>query len=351
MLISEQFLNDGASAANGYTRRQVELLGLAYPPPKGWRRSVIGQHIADDVADEFLQLAGSARKKPAAATNWAGAADPTDIYLYILSLEGGHFYVGLTSDLKRRFEQHSSGGGAQWTSLHKPIKLLHSINTGTRNTQQAEAMENEATVTLMETHGIDRVRGGHYSNIDSKAFEPLLRSRGEWERIRKAQLARIPVDTESSWSDALDEFLRLALAYYDADAPDDAADAAFASLYRLTRYNYWRESFDACLSWAFWNKKGVLPVLLSFKLKRPVSSRLPTPYDVLATALNRGQNGRRPHRRLFLLAWRAYQPPTSDKQAESVERYMRYLESGEEFDTKYDDFVSVLLPETRTLIR
>ncbi|WP_148270076.1 hypothetical protein [Burkholderia gladioli] len=139
--------------------------------------------------------------------------------------------------------------------------------------------------------------------------------------------------------------------YYDAGASGDLRDGVFGAAYRLTRYRFWRDEFAPGLAWDFWNPKGVLPVLLSFKYQRPVSSASPSSYDVLAAALNRGRGGNHPLRRLFLLTWKAYQPPTTEKQAATVERFMEYLAKDEEYDRRYDDFVSVLLPETRNLLR
>lgn len=91
--------------------------------------------------------------------------------------------------------------------------------------------------------------------------------------------------------------------------------------------------------------------MLSFKHARTVGSKLPSAYDVLAAALNRGKNGKHPLRRLFLLGWRSFQPPTTDKQAETVIRFMSYLDEGTEFDRQYDAFVSILFPEMRALLQ
>jgi len=48
-------------------------------------------------------------------------------YLYLLELEHGMYYLGTTTNVKRRFEQHKRGsnyGGAKWTSLHKPKSIV-----------------------------------------------------------------------------------------------------------------------------------------------------------------------------------------------------------------------------------
>ncbi|MBU0647928.1 GIY-YIG nuclease family protein [Patescibacteria group bacterium] len=45
-------------------------------------------------------------------------------YLYILKLSNGDLYKGITSDLKRRFYEHSNGS-VKSTKNYKPIKLIH----------------------------------------------------------------------------------------------------------------------------------------------------------------------------------------------------------------------------------
>lgn len=358
MEVSSEFLAAGARAAGGYTRQQLQLLGLNWPPPKGWKKLVMGLVIPDESAEEFLRLSGSGSRSGKAKDadflppNWCGTAEPVDIYLYVLALEGDRFYVGLTTDIDRRFAQHSSAEGAEWTKRHRPVRIVHCVNTGTRDGRQAESMEDEATITLMMTHGIENVRGGHYSQVQQNEMELVLRAHGAWDRIKQAQHRRIGIEPDHSWSNALDSFLERALGYYDSRSRSDAQrDQVFAACYALTRYRYWQDGYSPGLNWAFWNPKGVLPVILSFKLGRPVASDLSYTYEVLAAAMCRGRGGKHPLRRIFLLAWQAFQPATTEKQAVAVERYMQYLNALEEPDTQYDDFISVLFPEMRHLLR
>ena len=102
---------------------------------------------------------------------------------------------------------------------------------------------------------------------------------------------------------------------------------------------------------AFWGGKGILPVLLSFKRGRTVGSRLDGPFNVLAAALCRGKNGHHPLRRLFLKVWQTYEPPRTATQAITLEKFLTYLDEETEYDRQYDEFISVLLPETRHLLR
>lgn len=76
--------------------------------------------------------------------------------LYILQLEHGKYYVGKTDDINRRYAEHKSGSGSEWTKLHKPVKMLE--------TRELKSAEDETTVTkeLMKKYGTDNVRGGAY---------------------------------------------------------------------------------------------------------------------------------------------------------------------------------------------
>ncbi len=350
MKITAEFLAAGARPAAAYTKRQLALLGVDWPPVKGWKERVIGQEIPDEASEEFIRL-GKEEKADKTPVNWCGAPEPVDIHLYVLELEHSCFYVGLTSDVEHRLSQHRDGEGSEWTKLHPPIRRLHAINTGTRDGREAEYMEDEVTISLMIRHGIERVRGGHFSYPDPTLVEHQLRAKGAWERIAKAKHDRAPVETEDAWSDALDGFLETALAYYDEGSPWEQREAMFAAIYRLSRYRYWREDFNAALGWEFWGGKGILPVLLSFKIGRTVGSKSASPFDVLAAALNRGRSLGYPMRRLFLLTWRAFQPGVTDQQAATLVRFMSYLEADTPYDQRFDAFVSVLFPETRHLLR
>lgn len=80
--------------------------------------------------------------------------------LYVLELTGGKYYVGKTSDVKRRFEQHMRGSGAEWTRTYKPVRIIE-----TRPITSPHD-ENNVTKDLMKKHGIENVRGGAYTSVD-----------------------------------------------------------------------------------------------------------------------------------------------------------------------------------------
>jgi predicted GIY-YIG superfamily endonuclease len=352
--ITNELLQAGASERGGFRRVQTELLGLPWPLPKGWKSALLGTEISAEYFEEFVRLSGkgSTDSPPVARnTNWGNAPVPVQIYIYVHVLQDECFYVGLTKDIVVRTAQHNDGEGAKWTKLHPPIRMLHSVFTGTTDPTVAMRLEDEMTLTLMEKYGIERVRGGRYVCVQQELVEKALRAHGVWDRLKLAEYRLKGFELEATWNDALEEFLSKALSYYDADAPSDRRNELFASCYKLTRYQYWRDEYLPCLGWDFWNDKGVLPVILSFKHSRPVASRRRTSFEVLADALQRGSAGQHPMRRLFLLTWRAFSPPTTENQSKTVERFMGYLHDGSEYDAQYDAFVSMIFSETRYLLR
>lgn len=44
--------------------------------------------------------------------------------VYVLELEGGHYYIGFTRRLKERLRKHFERMGSYWTKRFRPLKLL-----------------------------------------------------------------------------------------------------------------------------------------------------------------------------------------------------------------------------------
>ena len=60
--VTSSWLDKNKTAAGGYTRKQVEAIGLKWPLVSGWKREIVGKVITCQQAAEFEQLA---RGKPA----------------------------------------------------------------------------------------------------------------------------------------------------------------------------------------------------------------------------------------------------------------------------------------------
>jgi len=54
--ITVDLIQAGRSRRGAWTRKQLALIGVAWPPPKGWKRRIIGEPILESVATEFVAL-------------------------------------------------------------------------------------------------------------------------------------------------------------------------------------------------------------------------------------------------------------------------------------------------------
>ena len=74
---------------------------------------------------------------------------------YVLELEGGHFYIGRTTNLHRRLREHWKGRGARFVRIFPPRRLLE-IRPGD--------VETATTIEYFKRYGL-RVRGGPWTTV------------------------------------------------------------------------------------------------------------------------------------------------------------------------------------------
>lgn len=63
-------------------------------------------------------------------------------FVYVLECADGTLYTGITTDLKRRFEEHKKGKGANYTRSRGVTKILRSEKVQSRG----EALKREAEI-------------------------------------------------------------------------------------------------------------------------------------------------------------------------------------------------------------
>ena len=80
-------------------------------------------------------------------------------YIYTLGLLDGKYYVGRSKTPTIRIDDHTKGLGSQWTTFHKPCKVLDVIE------MKDDFDEDKCTLQLMREKGIDNVRGGTFCEI------------------------------------------------------------------------------------------------------------------------------------------------------------------------------------------
>ena len=80
------------------------------------------------------------------------------VYIYILQLEQGKYYIGKTNNPQFRIENHFNfnGSASAWTTKYKPIKIIKIIP----NCDDYD--EDKYTRIYMDNYGINNVRGGSY---------------------------------------------------------------------------------------------------------------------------------------------------------------------------------------------
>jgi predicted GIY-YIG superfamily endonuclease len=88
--------------------------------------------------------------------------------LYVLRLEDGKYYVGITSKTPEiRMKEHIDGVRvAYWTAKHKQLEVIYQEDLGIIDKSRAEKRENKMVRALMKQRGLNNVRGGDLTSVD-----------------------------------------------------------------------------------------------------------------------------------------------------------------------------------------
>jgi len=54
VLLTKQMIEEGLSSKGGYNKKQLEILGVEWPPQKGWKSALIGTIISQKQYQNFL---------------------------------------------------------------------------------------------------------------------------------------------------------------------------------------------------------------------------------------------------------------------------------------------------------
>jgi hypothetical protein len=82
------------------------------------------------------------------------------VYIYVLQLEKGKYYIGKTTNPQFRLASHFNSQGSEWTKLYKPIDILELIS------DCDDYDEDKYTIIYMGKYGIDNVRGGSFVSVE-----------------------------------------------------------------------------------------------------------------------------------------------------------------------------------------
>ena len=88
-------------------------------------------------------------------------------FVYVILCEDGSFYKGMTNDLYRRFYEHYTGQGADWTKTHKPKKIIHweQFNTQDEARRREEELKTGFSRTWLQREN-EKIKKYGYKAID-----------------------------------------------------------------------------------------------------------------------------------------------------------------------------------------
>jgi predicted GIY-YIG superfamily endonuclease len=86
--------------------------------------------------------------------------DITKNYIYVLQLIEDRYYVGRTSNILRRVEEHFTMGGSIYTKKYKPIKVIEVQEELTSDDERIKTLE------IMEKYGWEKVRGACWCSLE-----------------------------------------------------------------------------------------------------------------------------------------------------------------------------------------
>lgn len=87
------------------------------------------------------------------------------LFVYVLQLTNGKYYVGKTYHPLRRIQEHKDGQGSLWTRKYKPLELVE------LKPNCDDYDEDKTLKQYMSQYGIDNVRGGSYIQFEIKENE------------------------------------------------------------------------------------------------------------------------------------------------------------------------------------
>ena len=81
------------------------------------------------------------------------------IYIYILKLKQGKYYIGKTNKPSIRIGNHFKMNGSVWTKRYRPVKVEKIIKT------EDHFDEDKWTLKYMDMKGVNNVRGGSFCQM------------------------------------------------------------------------------------------------------------------------------------------------------------------------------------------
>ena len=122
--------------------------------------------------------------------------------LYLLECKNGHYYAGITNDLKLRFAAHLAGKGARYTRANPPVKILVTKFYADRSSASVA----EAQLKKLPRHKKLAFFNASICNKEALAKDALLSAvqaalAGDWDKSHN--IAQDYSDNTANWLHAV----------------------------------------------------------------------------------------------------------------------------------------------------
>jgi hypothetical protein len=62
MVVTKELILAGKTGSGGWKAKQLKIIGVSWPPEKGWMDRAVGRLISNEDADRFVSYKGTKRK-------------------------------------------------------------------------------------------------------------------------------------------------------------------------------------------------------------------------------------------------------------------------------------------------
>ena len=148
-----------STSKNTWNRsKETNQFKSKYPPKASYGRKSY-ENINRNQTNKYQQDKSFSKKKAIefARKKAQNPRSPDSSYAYVLKLQSGRYYVGYTSNPKRRMLEHFGGNGSKVTKQDPPVKIHRIIECDSE--QNARDAESIIYHKMKSFHGLSKVRG------------------------------------------------------------------------------------------------------------------------------------------------------------------------------------------------
>ena len=103
------------------------------------------------------------------------------VYLYVLELQNGKYYVGISRNPEYRFYEHKIGKTSKFVRQNLPIKNIRLKLLDSTDWSDGLSEETRITVKLIEKFGVENVYGGA---ITGDLSSRIIRVKNYYKKLR-----------------------------------------------------------------------------------------------------------------------------------------------------------------------